>query len=125
MRSLAMKRISALALGLLFSVGLAPHSDAASQFGRERTNGRDRVCVYQDIQFHGWEQCYNAGDEVNNLGNHGKAISSIRIYGRARVTVFEDTGMRGNSTEFSSDVPDLGLRSVGGSHTWNDRIQSL
>src|SRR5262244_1793086 len=122
-----MKTFLAFALGLLFSLALAPELGAASQFGaRERVQGRgDRVCVYQDVNFQGWEQCYTVGDEVTSLGSRKKAISSIRVYGRARVTVWEDPAFHGHSAEFSSDVPDLNLRSLAGGHTWNDQIESL
>jgi len=121
-----MKTFSAFALGLLLSLALAPAVKAAPQFGaRDRTQGRDRVCVYQDVNYVGWEQCYNVGDEVTSLGSHKKAISSIRVYGRARVTVWEDPEFKGHSAEFSSDVPDLKLRSLAGGHTWNDQIESL
>jgi hypothetical protein len=83
------------------------------------------VCVYQDIRFQGWEQCYNAGDEIPSLDRRNNAISSIRVYGRARVTVYEDTEFHGRSAEFSSDVPDLGLRNLNGSKSWSDHIQSI
>lgn len=122
-----MKTISAFAFSLLLVAGMVPQLSAAPQFGvRERSDQtRDRVCVYQDIQFRGWEQCYVAGDEVGKLGSRTKQISSIRVYGRARITVWEDPEFHGNSAQFTSDVPDLGLRSNGGKHTWNDQIESL
>jgi hypothetical protein len=122
-----MKKLPAFVLALFFSLGLAPQLTAASQFGgaRERTQTRDRVCVYQDIQYQGWEQCYNAGDEVATLQRRNRAVSSIRIYGRARVTVYEDTEFRGHSAEFTSSIPDLGLRSLEGSKSWSDHIQSM
>ena len=122
-----MKTFSAFALGLLFSLALAPQSGAVPQFGsRDRAQGdRDRVCVYQDINYQGWEQCYSVGDEVTSLGARKKAISSIRVYGRARVTVWEDPEFHGHSAEFSSDVADLKLRSLAGGHTWSDQIESL
>src|SRR5205809_970732 len=122
-----MKTFSGLALGLLFGLSFAPHLHGAPQFGaaQERVQTRDRVCVYQDIRFQGWEQCYNVGDEVSHLERRTKAISSIRVFGRARVVVYEDPEFKGRSAEFASDVPDLGLRSLGGSHTWNDQIESL
>ena len=110
-----MKTLSALSLGLLFSLTLAPQAGAAPQFGNSRNQNRDRVCVYQDIRYQGWEQCYNAGDEVTSLQRRNNAVSSIRIYGRARVTVYDDTEFRGRSAEFTSDVPDLGLRNLSGS----------
>jgi hypothetical protein len=122
-----MKRLSALAFSLALGLSLVPQLSAARQFGgRERTQGnRDGVCVYQDIQFRGWEQCYNVGDEIRSLGSRTKAISSIRVFGRARLVVWEDPEFHGNSAEFDSDVPDLGRRANGGSHTWNDQIESI
>jgi hypothetical protein len=122
-----MKRVSSIALGLLFSLGSIPSIKAAPQFngGRDRGQNRDRVCVYKDIHYQGWEQCYDVGDEVTSLGNRKKAISSIRVYGRARVIVWEDPEFHGHSQEFSSDVPDLGLRQLSGSKSWSDQIESL
>ena len=122
-----MKTFWALTFGMLFSFSLAPQLSAAPQYaqGRNQNQNRDRVCVYQDIRFQGWEQCYAAGDEIPNLERRNNSISSIRVYGRARVTIYEDTNFRGRSAEFSSDVPDLGLRSLAGSKPWSDHIQSL
>ena len=122
-----MRTFSAFALGALFSLTLAPQLGASPQFGggRERTQNRDRVCVYKDIEYRGAEQCYYPGDEIITLQSQKSTISSIRVYGRARLTVYDETNFRGHSDEFASDVPDLGKRSSGGGHTWNDRIQSL
>jgi hypothetical protein len=122
-----MKTFWTLAIGALFSLSLAPESGAAPQFGRgrDRDEGRDRVCLYQDIQYQGWEQCYSNGDEIPSLGGRSNAASSIRVFGRTRVTVYEDSNFRGRSAEFSSDVPDLGRRIVSGSRSWSDHIQSL
>ena len=94
-----MKTFWALTLGTLFSLSLAPQLGAAPQFGgaRERTQGRDRVCVYQDIRYQGWEQCYSVGDEVATLGKRNNNISSVRVFGRARVAVFEDQNFNGRS----------------------------
>src|SRR5262245_24986108 len=106
-----MNKLNALALALLVSFGLVPTVSGAPQFGARQDN-RDRVCVYQDIQYRGWEQCYNAGDEISSFQRRNNAISSIRIFGRARVTVYEDTEFRGKSAEFDTSVPDLGLRNL-------------
>lgn len=122
-----MKTFWALTFGMLFSFSLVPQLGAAPQYaqGRNQNQNRDRVCVYQDIRFQGWEQCYAVGDEVASLQGRNNAISSIRIYGRARVTVYDNTNFRGQSAEFTSDAPDLGLRSLSGSRPWSDHIQSL
>jgi hypothetical protein len=114
------KTVSLITITFLFVIWFAPSS--AAQTGRDN---RDRVCFYQDIHFRGWEQCYQAGDEVTDLRQLKNAISSIRIYGRARITVYDETEFRGNSVEFNSDVPDLGLRNMSGSRSWSDRIESF
>jgi hypothetical protein len=114
------KAVSLITVTFLFVVWFTPSS--AAQAGRDN---RDRVCFYQDIHFRGWEQCYHAGDEVSDLGGQKNAISSIRIYGRARLVVYDETEFRGNTVEFNSDVPDLGLRNMSGSRSWSDRIESF
>ena len=93
--------------------------------GQERDRDQDRVCFYQDIQFRGWEQCYAPGDEVIDLRDRKNAISSIRTFGRARVIIYDENQFRGPSLEINSDVPDLDLRSMSGSRSWNDRISSI
>jgi len=117
-----MKTLSVLTLGVIVGLCAAPRVDAAPQYGRARS---DQVCVYKDINYQGAEQCYSAGDEINSLGAQSKSISSIRVYGRATVTVFENTSFRGHSAEFTSDVADLGRRTMSGNTTWSDHIDSL
>jgi len=119
-----MKTLFAFVLIGLLTVVSFPLLGAAPQFGG-RTQARDRVCVYQDIHYQGWEQCYAPGDEIANLGSLNNAISSIRVLGRARVTAYESTNFRGRSVDFASDVYDLGQRSLNGSRAWSDHIQSL
>ena len=114
-----MKTVFALAIGIL--AAFAP--DAAAQGNRGRD--RDRVCFYQDIRYQGWEECYYPGDELPDLRRHNNAISSIRIFGRARITVYDDRNFEGRSADFRSDVPDLGLRNLAGSRSWSDRIESF
>jgi len=92
---------------------------ASAQFGR----ANDRVCVYRDNNFQGREQCYGVGDEVSDI--RGLQISSIRVYGRARVTVYEDRDFRGQAAEVGNDIPDFARVSMNGSRTWNDRIGSI
>src|SRR5437763_1822766 len=121
-----MRRLSALVLALLFGITLAPQSHAAPQFGRGRDSGRsgDRVCLYRDIQYQGMEQCYSPGDNIATLQSFNGRTSSIRIYGRAVVTVWDDTNFRGHTTAFTSSVPDLGQVRLE-SKSWSDRISSL
>jgi len=124
-----MRMYSVLVISLCFIVlGVLP---ANAQFGRDRNNNRnsnnqaDEVCVYRDNYFQGAERCFRAGEEIPNLADNGSGISSIHIYGRARVTLYEDANFRGNSREFTSDVNDLAQVQMSGSRTWNDRSRSI
>ena len=64
-------------------------AQAFAQQGRDRNDNRDgdRVCFYRDIEYQGPSWCYRPGDELADLRNRGDEISSIRIFGRARVIV--------------------------------------
>jgi hypothetical protein len=104
---------------------------AFAQQGRDRNNrdddrqGGDRVCFYRDIQFEGPSWCYRPGDELADLRDRGNEISSIRIFGRARVIVYDLDEFMGASDEFDRDVTDLRLRVMEGRRNWNDRIDSF
>jgi hypothetical protein len=101
-----------------------------AQQGRDRNDGRDnrdtdRVCFYRDIEYQGPSWCYRSGDELANLHNRGNEISSIRIFGRARVIVWDHEEFMGATDEFDMDVPDLRLRAMESRRNWNDRIDSF
>src|SRR5215813_3054106 len=123
-----MKTFGTLTLGILFSLSLIPQLSAAPQFGRDRGRrqgqGQDRVCLYKDIQYQGVEQCFNPGDTILTLQGMNGQVSSIRIYGRASVTVYDATNFRGHSTAFTTSMPDLGQVRLD-TKSWSDRIQSL
>jgi hypothetical protein len=100
---------------------------AFAQQGRDRNDTRsdDRVCFFRDIQFEGPSWCYRPGDELADLRDRGNEISSIRIFGRARVIVYDLEEFMGASDEFDMDVADLRLRNMQGRRNWNDRIESF
>jgi Peptidase inhibitor family I36 len=121
----SMKTLSVLALGAIVGLSVLPRVDAAAQFNQARDRARgDQVCVYEDINYQGPEQCYGVG-EVSNLGTLRRSISSIRVYGRTTVTVYENTEFRGRSLQFTSDVSDLGRQMMAGNTAWSDHIDSL
>jgi hypothetical protein len=121
-----MKPLLILALSIVVVLCAVHRVDAVVQFDRENDRGRgDQVCVYKDINYHGAEHCYRAGDEINNLGAQRNSISSIRVYGRATITVYEKTDFRGHSAKFNSNVSDLGRRMISGRTAWSDHIESL
>ena len=101
-----------------------------AQQGRDRNDGRDnrdtdRVCFYRDVEYQGPSWCSRPGDALADLRNRGNEISSIRIFGRARVIVWDGEEFMGVTDEFDMDVPDLRLRAIEGRRNWNDRIDSF
>jgi len=100
-----------------FGVGLAERADA-QRFGRGPTPGAG-ACFYKDPDFQGEYFCVRAGDVVEALPRDmNDRISSIRTFGRAEVTVFQDSRFEGRTTRFD-DVPNLKRQG------WNDRISSI
>jgi len=91
----------------------------AQRWGRERTP-EDGVCFYKDKDQRGDYFCARACESLSFIpeGLNDK-ISSMRVFGRAQVTVFRDERFGGNSTRFDHDVSNL--KDEG----WNDRISSL
>lgn len=103
---------------------------ALAQQRRDQNNSNgdrdgDRVCFFRDVQFEGPSWCYRPGDELADLRDRGDEISSIRIFGRARVIVYDLDEFMGVADEFDMDVADLRLRSMEGRRHWNDRIDSF
>src|SRR6476646_9158364 len=73
---------------------------------------RNMVCVYENNNYSGWEQCFTPGEEIPDLGGHGNKISSIRVYGDARMTVFANKNFEGASMEIGGDMSDLAQRKL-------------
>jgi hypothetical protein len=59
-----------------------------------------------------------AGERMEYVGDgYNDRISSVRIYGRARVTLCHDSNFRGSERRVTSDAPGLG--------GFNDRSSSI
>jgi len=86
---------------------------------------RGGACFYRDRNFSGDFFCLRRGEARESLGDMGDDISSIRVFGNARVTVYNDRDFSGGSGRTSSDVSDLRQWSFRGGHTWNNRISSV
>jgi hypothetical protein len=81
---------------------------------------RAGACFFRDSNFRGDYFCADAGREFSSLpSGTNDEISSIRIFGDAEVTVFQDRRFEGRSTRFRGDVRNL--KDEG----WNDRLSSL
>lgn len=90
---------------------------------RDRRSG---ACFYKDADFHGERFCMEAGDRMARLPQgFNDRISSIRIFGRTDITVFENTDFGGRILRLHDDVANLKSFEVSPGHTWNDRISSI
>ena len=115
-RAIGFAYLALLVLGLIQI--LSPRLEAQNR-SRDRNNQpRDGVCFCMDADYRGEMLCVNSDESQRNLGGrYNDKITSIRIYGRAEVTVYDDENFNGSSQTFSRDVPDL--------RDWNDRISSF
>lgn len=92
----------------------------------QRPLPRAGVCFFKDNGFQGDRFCVTKGDRLDSLpGDFGDKISSLQLFGNARVTVFNDREFRGGSQEFRSSIRDLRTQRFRDGHTWNDRISSV
>jgi Beta/Gamma crystallin len=103
--------LSLLALAVL-AVSLP--RDAVAQ-GRP---GRDQVCVYEHADYGGWEQCFGVGEALRDLGNLRNQISSVRILGRAEITLFQHPDFQGRQLTLDNSATNL-------PRGWNDEADSL
>jgi hypothetical protein len=109
-------RITAI---LAACAALVTSSAAAAQFS-EGPLPRDGACFYQDNNFRGPSFCVEAGDALNMLpSGTNDRVSSIRLFGQAVVTVYDNTRFGGESLRFDSDVRDLEREN------FNDVISSI
>jgi len=89
---------------------------------------RDGICVYEHAAFQGRSYCWSEGEEIRDLArlsNWNDRISSIRLFGRARVMVFRDSEFRGENLIVDRDIADLARLRMSLLLAWNDQISSL
>ena len=97
----------------------ASSSLSAQQWGRSAFP-RDGVCFFKDPDFRGDYFCARAGDSIGSLGKDmNDEISSMRLFGDAEVTVFQDVKFSGRSSRFDREVRDM--KRAG----WDDKISSF
>lgn len=124
-----MKRSFGVFAMLPFAVILLSGAALAQWWGGNQPNQpRDGACFYREANFGGQSVCVNAGQSIGWLpGGLDDRVSSIRIFGRAVVTVYENHELSGPSERFDRNVNDLGrLRKRDDpSRSWNDRVSSV
>jgi hypothetical protein len=97
---------------------LSPRLEAQGRSTNIDNQPRDGVCFYMDEDYRGNRLCVNAGESQRNVGDrYNDQISSIQVFGRAQVVVYENDNFSGASRTFTGDVPNL--------RDWNDRITSF
>lgn len=89
--------------------------------------GKGGACFYRGYNFGGDYFCMRLGESRDSLGSYGGTLSSIRVFGGARVIVFNDRNFSGGQDVTNRDVPDLRQWKMSSKppHTWNNRISSL
>jgi len=97
---------------------LVGSADAAAQIQGRPAPPRNGVCFYDDINYGGDYFCTDNAAS-NGLLEMNDRISSIRVFGNAEVTVYQDRNFSGRSQTLTTDVSDL---RPGG---WNDTITSF
>jgi len=91
-----------------------------------RPNPRRGACFYTSYGFQGNHFCVRGGDSLPRLpGNFGDNISSIQIFGGARVQIFNDRNFSNGSISINRSVADLRNVPFRGGHTWNNRVSSM
>jgi hypothetical protein len=86
------------------------------------------ICVYDRPNYQGREQCWAAGTDLSDLGRTGNwndQISSIRVLGRVRVTVFRDIHFQAQSLVVDHDIPNLAQFGGQGFRNWDRQISSI
>jgi hypothetical protein len=96
-----------------------------SVYGQQVSEG---VCVYERPNYQGRSQCWNAGEQLNDLGRAGNwsdRIESIRVFGRTRVLAYRDIGFNGANVTIDHDISNLAQLSGNGFRNWDRQISSL
>jgi Ni/Co efflux regulator RcnB len=106
---------------------IAREAQAARDASRDSRG--DRVCIFEDVRFEGWSQCFMPGDQITDLKGHNNRISSVRVFGRANVSLYDEKNYRGHELQLTNDVSDLATRNMQRSGAllanWDNHVQSL
>jgi len=79
---------------------------------------RDGACFYVDKDFRGNRVCLSTGERIRNVEDrYNDRITSIRVFGRARVVIYKDENFSGARRNVNKDVRNLG--------DFNDRLTSI
>lgn len=119
-----------LAVLLVFLASVLGTTIAQDRYDHDRDDrDQDRragACFYKDADFRGDKFCLGPGERVPQMPpGFNDTISSIRIFGRTEITVYQDRNYSEPSLRLRDDVPNLQAYQVKPGHSWNDRISSI
>ena len=84
------------------------------------------ACFYKDADYKGEKFCVQKGDRVGQLPRgFNDTISSVRLYGRVSVVVYQSSNFGGPSLRLQDDCANLRSYQVRPGHSWNDQISSI
>jgi hypothetical protein len=99
------------------------------EFRRAKPGGRpyDGACFFTSANFSGDYFCQARGTILNVPNGFNDKISSIQVYGRVTITLYNVADYKGFSTVTRQSIPDLRNWQVQGysNKNWNDRISSM
>lgn len=91
-----------------------------------RPNPGRGACFYNTAPFRGNHFCVRSGDRLPSLpGNFGGNVSSVQVFGGAKVQLFNDRNFSNGTVTLRGTVPDLRNVPFRGGHTWNNRVSSI
>ncbi len=94
--------------------------------GRPPAGINSGACFFTNYNFAGRYFCQQRGQSASLSGTFNNSISSIQIFGRARVTLFSKANFSGHRATIDRSVPDMRrliIPSTGGK--WNDRVSAI
>jgi hypothetical protein len=69
-----------------------------------------KVCVYDFANYGGASVCVNAGMSDSNIaGPWNNRVTSLRVFGGAKIRLCQNPGYAGFCNVFSTDIPKLGI----------------
>jgi hypothetical protein len=84
------------------------------------------VCFFEDSNYSGRYECFEPRFEAADLGRSwSDRVSSIRVFGPTRVTLYRDINFRGETLVLDRDVPNLRQLRLRGSVNWDNQVSSF
>jgi len=116
--------LSASVVLLLFTAFPAASADRGNRVSEAIDQG---VCVYEKPGFEGRSQCWSANTDISDLsfGDWKDKISSVRVFGHARLVGYKDTDFHGDRIIIDHDILDLSTLPMPRAGNWNHVIRSV